>query len=424
MLDIQFVRDNQVAFKKAIKDKDCPVDLDRLLELDQERRRLISAIDQARAKRKQLSKEAQGSLEPVKRLKTTIAKLEKQLKEVLAEFFELLYLVPNLPSEDTPIGQSDDDNQILKTVGQIPKFNFRPKPHWEMPQFIDEARAVRISGQRFAFLKGDFVWLQMAAWRFCYDVLTSQEILGQIIEANQLKVSDKPFLPILPPTMMRTESYLKTGRLQKGGDTFKLADDDLWLTGSAEHTLCAYYQSETLAEADLPVRLLGSNTAYRREVGSAGKDTRGIIRQHQFDKLEMESFSSLESGFQEHKFMIAIQEYLMTELEQPFQTVLKCTGDMGRPNIRGVDIETWMAGQGVYRETHSADYLGDYQSRGLATFYQPTTGGQKELVCTNDATAFCQRPLAAILENNQLADGRVKIPAVLRPYLNNREYLK
>ena len=201
-----------------------------------------------------------------------------------------------------------------------------------------------------------------------------------------------------------------------------MADDDLWLTGSAEHSLCAYFMDETVTEADLPIRFVGYNTAYRREVGSAGQDTRGAIRQHQFDKLEMESFCHPDLGLEEHKLMVAIQEYLMEQLEQPFQTVLKCTADMGGPNVRGVDIETWMAGQKLYRETHSADYLGDYQARGLKTFYRSQAGG-RQLVETNDATVFAQRSALAIIENNQQADGRIRIPAVLKPYLNNREYL-
>ncbi len=180
--------------------------------------------------------------------------------------------------------------------------------------------------------------------------------------------------------------------------------------------------NETLALEDLPVRLVGYNTAYRREVGSAGKDTRGIMRQHQFDKLEMETFSTPETSFDEHRFMIAIQQYLMEELELPFRTVLKCTFDLGGPNIRGVDIETWMPGQAVFMETNSADYLGDYQTRGLNTKFVDSDK-VKRLVHTNDATVFCQRHVVAILENNQMAEGRIKVPTVLQSYLKGRQVL-
>ena len=425
MLDIQFIKDNLPAVQAAIKNKQIEVDLDRLLVLDDRRRALIGQVDQLRHQRRQLAggQLTAGDQARARALKDQISQLQSELKQVQADWSQLLYLVPNLPSDDTPVGSGEADNRILKQVGQIPRFDFEPKAHWDMANFVDEARAVRICGQRFTFLKADFVWLQLAVWHFCLDVVTDSKILGRIIADNQLKTTDKPFLPMAPPTMLKTEAYRMTGRLQPAGNSFRLADDDLWLTGSAEHSLCAYYQGETLTEDQLPVRLVGSNTAYRREVGSAGRDTRGIIRQHQFDKLEMESFSRPDQALAEHQLMIAIQEYLMTRLEQPFRTVLKCSADIGGPNVRGVDIETWMTGQQVYRETHSADYLGDFQARGLATFYQPADGSPRQLVHTNDATVMCQRPLAAILENNQLADGRVKLPAVLKPYLKGREYL-
>jgi seryl-tRNA synthetase len=180
--------------------------------------------------------------------------------------------------------------------------------------------------------------------------------------------------------------------------------------------MCALHLGETLEEKELPLRYVGYNTAYRREVGSAGKDTRGIIRQHQFDKLEMESFTAPEDGLKEHELMIAIQEYLMQSLNIPYRLVHKCTFDMGGPNIRGVDIDAWMAGQDTYRETHTADFIGDYQARGLNTKLK-RKDGTKEYVHTNDATAFSQRPLIAILENNQNEDGSINVPEVLQNYM-------
>ncbi|MCY3804619.1 MAG: serine--tRNA ligase [Candidatus Saccharibacteria bacterium] len=422
MLDIKFIRDNQKAIAQAIQDKQIEADLDHLLDLDIKRRDLIQTLDDVRQKRNHLAQQTltETTRQQGQKIKDQINRLEDNLTEVETKYQQELYKIPNLPSEDTPIGSSEADNKVIYQFGQKPQFDFQPKPHWEMEDLIDERRAVRISGSRFAFLKGGFVRLQLALIQYGFDVLTNQQILRQIIQDKNLNVSDKPFLPILPPTMMRTQAYLATNRLQTQGDTFKLADDDLWLTGSAEHTLCAYFLDETLAEADLPVRLVGYNTAYRREVGSAGQDTRGIIRQHQFDKLEMESFSDPRTSLSEHHFMIAIQEYLMEQLEVPFQTVLKCTYDMGGPNIRGVDIEAWMPGQDVYRETNSADYLGDFQARGLNTKFI-NQAGQKQLVHTNDATVFCQRHIVAILENNQTKNGKIRIPEVLRIYLKGEE---
>ena len=426
MLDIKFIRDNKEAIALAIKHKQVDADLDKLLILDDQRRTMLTQLEDLRRQRNQLADdfESQSDHSSAKKIKEEITELEAKLQPIADSYQAELYKIPNLPSEDTPIGDSEDDNKVIYSFGDKPKFNFKAKAHWEMTDFIDEERAVRISGKRFAFLKGDFVRLQFALIQYGFDVLADSEILQTIIDKNKLTVSNKPFLPILPPTMMRTKPYLATNRLQTQGDTFKLADDDLWLTGSAEHSLCAYFMGETLKEKDLPIRLIGYNTAYRREVGSAGKDTRGIIRQHQFDKLEMESFSHPETSLEEHYFMIAIQEYLMEQLELPFQTVLKCTFDMGGPNIRGVDIETWMPGQNVYRETNSADYLGDFQARGLNTkFENKADSKDRQLVHTNDATVFCQRHIVAILENNQLTDGCIKTPKVLLPYLKHKEVL-
>lgn len=424
MLDIQFIRDNQAAIEATIKHKGIVADLPKLLSLDSDRRKLITQLEQLRQKRNSLASVNQDDelIAQAREIKQKINQLEEELKPLEENYSQELYKIPNLPSEDTPIGASEAENKVIYEFGQKPNFDFTPKAHWDMSQFIDEQRAVRLAGKRFSFLKGDFVFLQLALIQYGLDVLTDEKILAQIAADKKLNVSTKPFLPILPPTMMRTKPYLATNRLQLNGDTFKLADDDLWLTGSAEHTLCAYFINETLDISDLPVRLVGYNTAYRREVGSDGKDTRGIIRQHQFDKLEMESFSTPENSRNEHEFMIAIQEYLMTQLEINFKTILKCTFDMGGPNIRGVDIEAWMPGQGVYREITSADYLGDYQSRGLNTKFINESGA-KELVHTNDATVFCQRHIVAILENNQTKEGQIKVPKVLQSYLKGRELI-
>lgn len=422
MLSIQFVRDNQAAIADAIKHKQVEADLDKLLELDDQRRKLIGQLENLRQQRKQLAGAQTGVSEEGRRLKEDITALEAQLDPVERDFAAELYRIPNLPSADTPIGSSEAENKVIHTFGSQPVFNFTPKPHWEMTHLIDEVRAARISGTRFAFLKGSFVRLQMALIQYGFDVLADEKILEGIIAKKKLSVDSKPFLPVLPPTMMRTKPYFATNRLQPQDVTFRLADNDLWLTGSAEHALCAYYMDEVLSYEEMPIRLIGYNTAYRREVGSAGKDTRGILRQHQFDKLEMESFSTPETALEEHYFMIGIQEYLMESLEIPFQTVIKCTFDMGGPNIRGVDIEAWMPGQNLYRETNSADYLGDFQARGLNTKFKDSQG-QKHLVHTNDATVFCQRHIVAILENNQLADGGIKVPVVLQPYLKGEEIL-
>lgn len=427
MLDIQFIRENENLVAEAIKNKGSSADLKKLLEFDGQRRQLTAKLDDLRAKRNQMAKQSTTSnvIKAGKQLRQEINDLEASLTPIQASLDTELYKVPNIPSDDTPVGDSEDQNITLTTWGQKPVFDFGPKPHWEFDRFIDEPRATRISGKRFAFIKGGLVKLQLSLVQYGLDVLTNSATLKLIADRFKLpQVSTKPFAPVLPPVMMRTEAYKATGRLKPEEVTFKLANNDLWLTGSSEHTMCAYYMGETLDESELPLRLVGYNTAFRREVGSDGKDTRGIIRQHQFDKLEMESFTTPDKSRLEHEFMIAIQQYLVQQLEMPYRLVHKCTYDMGDPNIRGVDLETWMAGQGVYRETHTADYLGDYQARGLGTKFQRNDSGAKELVHTNDATAFAQRTLIAILENNQTADGRVKVPEVLKTYMLGREYIE
>ena len=422
MLDIQFIRDNAKLVAEKSRQKGFDVDIGKLLELDEKRRRLIGEVEELRAKRNELSGSKKPSTEQItkgRELKEKIAKTEDELGKTEQEFNVLLKKVPNMPTDDVPVGSTEQDNKVIKTVGEKPKFSFEPKNHAELGEalgFIDKERAAKVAGSRFAYIKGDLVKLQFALIQFGLDVLTNEDTLKQIIKDNKLKVSSKPFIPVLPPAVAQTAAYEATGRLNKEEQTYKLADDDLWLNASAEHTLAPMHMDEILDEKDFPIRYVGYTTAFRREAGTYGKDTEGIFRLHQFDKLEMESFSVSENSMQEHMFMIAIQEYLMQQLKLPYQVVLKCSGEIGGPNARGVDIETWLPSQNLYRETHTADYITDYQARRLKTRIRRDSG-EVELVHTNDATAFSQRPLIAIMENYQTKDGNFEIPEVLKPYL-------
>jgi seryl-tRNA synthetase len=249
------------------------------------------------------------------------------------------------------------------------------------------------------------------------DALTDETVIAQLIKDNDLQLDPKPFTPVLPPAMVKTEPYEASARLDAEEVTYKIAQDDLWMNASAEHSMCTMYMNETLEEQQLPIRYLGYSTSFRREAGSYGKDTEGIFRMHQFDKLEMEVFSTGETGLEEHKLLVAIQEYLVQKLELPYQLLQKCTADIGRPNAQGVDINTWMPAQAEYRETHTADYMTDYQARRLQTKVRRQDGGL-ELVHTNDATAFALgRIIKAIMENYQTKDGKITIPKVLQPYM-------
>jgi seryl-tRNA synthetase len=358
-------------------------------------------------------------------LKDATVDLEHQLTAVDEQLTDLLKAVPNMPAADVPVGVSEDENKVAKTVGEPTKFDFEPKTHWEIGEsrgWIDKERAAKVTGARIAYLKGDLVQLQFALIQFVFATLTDEKLIARLIEENGLKLEAKAFVPILPPVMIREDIYDQMDRLEPREDRYHIEgqDDDLWLIGSAEHTLGSMYAGEILPEDQLPLRYIGYSTSFRQEAGTYGKDNEGILRMHQFDKLEMETFSTAESGPDEHLLMIAIQEHLMQELGIPYQVLMKCTADIGKPNARGVDIEAWLPGQNKYRETHTADYMTDYQARRLKTRAKDSNG-QTQLVHTNDATAFAMgRTMIAIIENGQTQDGKVKVPAALQPYMGGR----
>ncbi|MEK7103573.1 MAG: serine--tRNA ligase, partial [Patescibacteria group bacterium] len=311
------------------------------------------------------------------------------------------------------------ENVVLKEVGEKRVFDFEVKNHWQLAEsagLIDKKHATTVAGSRFAYIKGDLVRLQLAIVQFVIETLGNEMILARIIADNGLTVSAKAFTPILPPLMIKTEPYDAMDRLEPREDRYKIEGEELWLQGSAEHVLGSMHTDETFEEKELPIRYLGYATSFRKEAGTYGKDMEGIVRMHQFDKLEMESFSTHNQSLEEHKFMVAIQEYLMQQLQLPYRVLLKCTADIGKPNARGVDIDVWLPGQNAYRETHTADYMTDYQARRLNTRVRREEGSL-EFVHTNDATAFAiGRLMIAIIENYQNADGTVSIPEVLKEY--------
>jgi seryl-tRNA synthetase len=431
MLDIQFIRDNSELVTRKSKEKGYDVDIKQLLGFDEERRKLQTEVDELRRQRNELAEQAKGQkpsaeqIEKGRMLKDATADLEHQLTAVDEQLTDLLKAVPNMPAADVPVGASEDENKVAKTVGEPTKFDFEPKTHWEIGEsrgWIDKERAAKVTGARFAYLKGDLVQLQFALIQFVLATLTDGNLISRLIQDNNLKLKAKAFVPILPPVMIREDIYDQMDRLEPREDRYHIDgdDDNLWLIGSAEHTLGSMYAGEILPEDQLPLRYIGYSTSFRQEAGTYGKDNEGILRMHQFDKLEMESFSTAESGPDEHLLMIAIQEHLMQELGIPYQVLMKCTADIGKPNARGVDIEAWLPGQNKYRETHTADYMTDYQARRLKTRAKDSNG-QTQLVHTNDATAFAMgRTMIAIIENGQTAEGTVKVPAALQPYMGGR----
>lgn len=425
MLDIQFIRDNPEAAAEKSKQKGYEVDIQQLLGFDKERRELLQQVEGLRRQRNELTAKTKGqkpSDEQVtagRELKDKLAKLEHQLAAIEKEFKLLLKTVPNMPLDDVPAGAGEADNTVVKTWGDKPQFDFKPKNHWQIGEtkgWIDKERAGKVAGSRFAYIKGDLVLMEFALWHFALGKLTDEKVLQQIIKDNNLKVSSKPFVPVLPPVVAKKAVFEATGRLNKEEQTYQIEGEDLWLNASAEHTLAPMYLNEILDERDFPLRYVGYTTAFRREAGTYGKDMEGILRLHQFNKLEMECFNLPGDSLQEHFFLVAVQEYLMQQLGLPYQLVNKCTAEIGFPNARGMDIEAWLPGQGKHRETHTADYITDYQTRDMKTRVR-RAGGSVELAHTNDATAFSERPLVAIIENFQTKDGNVKVPAVLQPFM-------
>ena len=433
MLDIRFIRDNAEAVQQNARNKNYQVDIAQLIALDDQRREVSQTADELRERRNANAAKMKGGrpeqslIDEGKAIKLELAGVEQNLSALETDTLALQKKVPNMALADVPVGASEDENVVAKKVGEPTQFAFEPRNHWQIAEqrdWIDKERAAKVAGSRFAYIKGDLVKLQFAIVQFVLETLTNEETLREIAQKAGLEnISLKPFVPILPPLMIRTELYDAMDRLEPRDDRYKLEDDDLWLQGSAEHVMGSMHAQEILPESAFPVRYLGYATSFRREAGTYGKDMEGILRMHQFDKLEMESFTTGENGLSEHHLMVAVQEHLLNTLEIPYQVIQKCTADIGKPNARGIDMEAWLPGQNQYRETHTADYMTDYQSRRLQTRVR-REDGSIELVHTNDATAFALgRAMIAIIENNQNEDGTVRVPAALRPFLGGREVL-
>lgn len=419
MLDINFIRNNPDQVKKAVLDKHSEVDIDHLLELDKKKRKLINQIETLRAERNVVS---QGkNIEKGKEIKNKLGELEPELTELDNHLMDLMILVPNIPLKDVPVGKDESENVVMRKWGEVTKFDFPIKDHIEIGKtldIIDIETAAKVTGTRFNYLKNEAVRLQFALIQFTFDVLQDPEIIKNLAQKIDPNLSSKTFVPVIPPMMIKPEVYTKMARLDpsQAEERYFLPADNLYLIGSAEHTLGPLHMDQVLEEKDLPFRYVGYSTSFRREAGSYGRDVKGILRVHQFDKIEMESFSLPENGAKEQELIVAIQEYLVQALKLPYQVINICTGDMGTPDARQFDIEVWMPAQNKYRETHTSDYMTDYQARRLNTKVH-VRGGKNEFVYMNDATAFAiGRILIAILENYQQFDGSVIVPEVLRKY--------
>ncbi len=415
MIDLKYFREHPEEIRDAARAKGVVIDTDRILELDRRVRALTGDIENIKAQKNAASSsiaKAQGD-ERTERI-AAMRVLDEQSEKLTAEFApldeelrEALYRIPNPALADVKVGKDESENEILSVVGTKPEFSFTPKDHLALGEaldIIDVERVVKAAGARFAYMKGDGARLQMALVSYALAITAKHG-----------------FTPMFVPNVVNAKVMRAMGYLEHGGqdEIYYLQKDDLYLIGTAEQPLGAYHADEILNAAQLPIRYVGVSACFRREAGSYGKDTKGILRMHQFDKVEMFSYTTPESSDAEHELLRSIEEELMQGLGLHYQVIKQCTGDLGLPAARKFDIETWIPSQNTFRETHSTSTCTDFQSRRLNTRYRTENG--TAFVHMLNGTAFAiGRTIVAILENYQQEDGSVVIPEVLRPYMGGQ----
>ena len=410
MLDIKLVRSNPDVVREALRRRGSTSSLDEFLAVEENRRRLTTAVEERRARRNAVSDEiaelkraggeAADRIAAMKELGGELKAFEQQLAEAEERLKELLLQIPNIPLDDVPEG-GEDDAVVLRHVGEPPQFDFEPLDHLDLGvklDVINMERAARASGSRFAYLKGDLALLQFALVRYGLEIVTA-----------------KGFTPVVPPVLVREEAMYGTGFFPTDEAMIYRTTDGDCLVGTSEVSLAALHMEEFLEAGDLPTRYTGFSTCFRREAGAAGKDTRGIFRVHQFDKLEMFSFCLPEQSLAEHELIRSTEEEILTGLGIPYRVVNIAAGDLGAPAAKKYDCEAWMPGQQRYREVTSCSNCTDFQARRLNCRYRTDKGPR--FVHTLNGTAVTWRFLIAIMENGQRRDGTIAVPEKLVPYL-------
>ena len=421
MLDIKLIRRNPELVKAGAAKKRMECDVDRLLELDQEWRDLGMEVDALRSEAKQAGKKI-GKASPEDRpalaaaqkaQKEELKQKEKRLTELAGEVNSLMLLVPNVPADEVPEGEDDTDNVEIKAWGDPTRFDFELRDHVELGEahdWLDIIRGARLAGSRNYVLKGDLSLLEGAVMRFALDSMVS-----------------RGFTPLSVPTLVRTEAMVGTGYFPGGEDQAYRCDerDDLCLVGTAEVPITALRQNEILEATELPLKSVALSSCYRREAGTYGKDTRGLYRVHQFQKVEQVviDVADPERSLEHHHAILRNAEDVLQALELPYRVVNVCGGDLGQPQIQKFDIETWMPGRDNYGETHSASRFHDFQARRLNLRYRDPEGQVRFCHTLNNTVAASTRMLIALVENHQRADGTVHVPEPLRVYLGGRESL-
>jgi seryl-tRNA synthetase len=411
VLDLKRIREDPEGVKAALARRGAAGEIDELLRLDARRRELLPEVEGGRARQNQASeaiaeakregRDAEGEIAEMRELAAEIKQLEGELAEVERERDELALSLPNLPEPEAPEGATEEDAAVVREVGERPSFSFEVRDHLELGELwgvIDMERAARASGSRFAYLIGDLVMVELALVRFALTLLV-----------------EEGFVPVVPPVLVREGPLEGTGFFPGEREMiYEVPRDELFLVGTSEVSLAALHMGEILAPDDVPRRYAGFSTCFRREAGAAGKDTRGIFRVHQFDKVEMFSFVEPDASRGEHERLLAIEERIIQLLEIPYRVVDIAAGDLGAAAARKFDCEGWIPSQERYRELTSCSNTTDYQARRLGCRYRAEQGGQPAHLHTLNGTAVAVgRTLIAIMENRQDADGRISMPAVL-----------
>jgi seryl-tRNA synthetase len=414
MLDLKLIRSDPERVKAALARRGAADQVDELLALDARRRELLPEVESAQAERKTLSKQigeakqaggdAAELMATVQGLKERIEAGKEEIEKVEAELARITTSLPNLPDPDAPDGLTEEDAVVVRTVGKPTEFDFEPRDHLDIGTelgLIDMEAGARLSGSRFAYVKGDLVLLELALVRFAIELARA--------EGHE---------PVVPPVLVREEALEGTGFLPGDRDQiYEIPKDELFLTGTSEVALAALHADQILDADALPRRYCGFSTCFRREAGAAGRDTRGIFRVHQFDKVEMFSFVEPDRSAEEHERLLAIEERILTELEIPYRVVNVAVGDLGAPAAKKYDCEAWIPSQGRYRELTSCSNTTDYQARRLGCRYRPGDGEAPVAVHTLNGTAVAVgRTMIALIENRQERDGGFTLPNILHRF--------
>ena len=412
MLDVRAIREDPDRFRKGLARRNLADAVDEILTLDERRRQLTVRVEELRAEQNRSGKaigraegeDKQRLIGEVARVSAEVKELEPQLEQVEAELSDLLARTPNLPHESAPDGFTDEDAVEVRRHGEPPAFEFEPRDHavlGELLGMLDTERGARTSGSRFVYLLGDIVQVQFALVRHALDILT-----------------DRGFVPVIPPVLVREEAMFGSGFLPTDEvNIYVTSPDELYLVGTSEVSLAAFHAGEILDEADLPIRYAGYSTCFRREAGTYGKDMGGMFRVHQFDKVEMFSFARPEDSWDEHEFLVGIEEEIVGNLGLPYRIVNVAAGDLGGAAAKKYDLEAWLPGQDRYRELTSCSNYTDYGARRGQTRIRRSSGEVEVLHTLNGTATAIGRTLIAILENNQRADGSVALPTALFTYL-------